>query len=82
MSYTEFFDWIRYRNEVGPLNQAMRTDQIISQVAATICNILARKKSFEPHDFTPWIKKPEQTPVSAEDAFVFLSAIATKEDKT
>lgn len=67
LEYSEFCDWLRYRNKRGTLNAGFRTELGTGQIATLIANALGGKgKSSMLQDFAPHVDEPELTIESAE----------------
>jgi len=65
LSYREFCDWLRYRNQRGTLNDGLRVEMMVGQFMALWANSKSKKAKFKAYDFTPNIPEP---PVSLERA--------------
>lgn len=81
MTMAEYVRWLQFRKLYGPLNPIRRNDEIIAQVATIATSIMARKKVFQPHDFSPYLKDPEEDEeLSLDEAFQTLAGVAKKNE--
>ena len=78
MSYSEFLDWVWYRNRWGSLHPGMRIDRAIARPAAFFGSAYVKKgKQLSPQDFSPHDQDTQpEAEGSIEDAFALLSSAA------
>ena len=66
LSYAEFVDWCRYRDQFGSMHMGMRIDRAVARHIAAYLNTLS-KRTFRAEDFSPYDQPAARAPVDVND---------------
>lgn len=61
ISITEYYQWARFRNKRGRLNDGFRLEVAIARLSAMFANVNSKNGGFTANDFAPFMDAPELT---------------------
>lgn len=77
MSYAEFLDWCRYRQQYGSLNIGMRVDRAVARHIAVHLNTKSQGRKFKADEFSPYDNRRSKVDINDPEAvFTVLKGLS------